>query len=77
LIQSLQENQDIDTYKGILLNLPKKQQVLTEAYEAINAVVKKADDYVSQWTRYQALWDLQPDVLFERLGAELNNWMKV
>jgi len=30
-----------------------------------------------QPTRYQALWDLQPDVLYERLGDELQNWMTV
>jgi len=46
-------------------------------YKAIDDVLLKTNDYVSHWTRYQALWDLQQDILFERLGSELTNWMKV
>lgn len=59
------------------MKLPKKSQVLMEAHEAIDHVVNMANDYVNQWTRYQALWDLQQDMLFERLGSDLSNWMKV
>ncbi|CAK5084784.1 unnamed protein product [Meloidogyne enterolobii] len=54
-----------------------QQQRLFEAYKAIDDVLLKTNDYVNHWTRYQALWDLQQDILFERLGFELTNWMKV
>jgi dynein heavy chain 1 len=51
--------------------------VLTAAYDAIDEVMNKTNNYVNQWTRYQALWDLQQEILFDRLGTDLNNWMKV
>nr|CAD2174297.1 unnamed protein product [Meloidogyne enterolobii] len=76
-LQLLQQNPDFSTYKCVLLKLPKKQQRLFEAYKAIDDVLLKTNDYVKHWTRYQALWDLQQDILFERLGSELTNWMKV
>jgi len=27
------------------------------------------------WLRYQSLWDLNPDVLYSRLGLKLKTWM--
>lgn len=39
--------------------------------------MQKVGEYVHQWTQYQALWDLQPDVLYEHLGNDLEKWMKV
>ncbi len=37
---------------------------------------KKSGSFALQeWLRYQALWDLQPDTLFEILGTNLNKWM--
>ena len=27
------------------------------------------------WLRYQALWDLQPDQLYNRMGSSLDKWM--
>lgn len=38
--------------------------------------MKKVTDYVNDWMRHQALWDLQPDQLFERLGTDLSRWMQ-
>lgn len=32
--------------------------------------------FLQEWLRYQALWDLQPDQLYERLGTDLGKWMK-
>ncbi len=34
------------------------------------------DSMLQEWLKYQALWDLQPDMLYERLGTDLNKWMK-
>ena len=48
-----------------------------EVLEAINSLMLRVAEYVNRWTQYQALWDLQPDVLYERLGDELQNWMTV
>lgn len=36
----------------------------------------QVDEYVNEWLRYQALWDLQAEMLYERLGTDLSKWMK-
>lgn len=48
-----------------------------DAYSAVENVMRKVSDYVGEWIRYQALWDLQPDQLYDRLGSELTQWMQV
>ncbi|KAI1728166.1 dynein heavy chain and region d6 of dynein motor domain-containing protein [Ditylenchus destructor] len=65
------------TYRDVLLRMPHKQQVIVEAFEAINRLMQGVGEYVTQWTQYQALWDLQPDMLYERLGNDLDKWMNV
>lgn len=54
-----------------------KQKVLIDIFNAVERVMKSVGDYVNQWTQYQALWDLQPDMLNERLGNDLGKYMKV
>lgn len=34
------------------------------------------EEYVGEWLRYQALWDLQAEVLYDALGSDLTKWMK-
>ncbi|KAL3112905.1 hypothetical protein niasHT_015611 [Heterodera trifolii] len=75
--QVLQNNVDTQTYKSVLLKMPHSQQIIQETHFAIEDIMMKLGDYVSQWTRYQALWDFQQEMLFERLGTDLCNWMKV
>lgn len=36
----------------------------------------KIQNYVKEWLCYQALWDLQADNLYGRLGTDINLWMK-
>ena len=31
---------------------------------------------MSEWLRYQALWDLQADMLYDNLGSDLSKWMR-
>ena len=51
--------------------------VLELAYKTIEWIVERAREYVKTWTSYQALWDLQPEVLYERLGSSLRRWINV
>lgn len=64
------------TYRNLLAKLPEGQGVLEQAYTAVENLLSKVREYVGEWLRYQALWDLQPDMLYERLGTDLNKWMK-
>lgn len=67
----------MQTYRGVLLKMQHKQKVLVDAFNAVERVMKNVGDYVNQWTQYQALWDLQPDMLNERLSNDLEKYMKV
>uniref|UniRef100_A0A7E4ZT92 Dynein heavy chain, cytoplasmic n=1 Tax=Panagrellus redivivus TaxID=6233 RepID=A0A7E4ZT92_PANRE len=64
-----------ETYKDILTRVP--QQILFDVHTAIDAVIKRASNYVNEWTRYQALWELPSEALYDGLGNDLNEWMKV
>ncbi|XP_011314571.1 dynein heavy chain, cytoplasmic isoform X1 [Fopius arisanus] len=64
------------TYRNLLTKLPGGKIPLEAAYEAVESKMKDIADYVDQWLRYQALWDLQPDNLYGKLGEDINLWMK-
>ncbi|XP_054005626.1 dynein heavy chain, cytoplasmic isoform X1 [Hylaeus anthracinus] len=64
------------TYRNLLTKLPNGKQPLEAAYNAVESKMKDVADYVDQWLRYQALWDLQPDNLYGKLGENINLWMK-
>ncbi|XP_034944602.1 dynein heavy chain, cytoplasmic isoform X1 [Chelonus insularis] len=64
------------TYRNLLTKLPNGKQPLEAAYEAIESKMKDVAEYVDQWLRYQALWDLQPENLYGKLGEDINLWMK-
>ncbi|XP_048259760.1 cytoplasmic dynein 1 heavy chain 1-like isoform X2 [Haliotis rufescens] len=63
------------TYRNVLTKLPGGSLILEEAYSAISKVVQDFQGYVNVWLRYQSLWDLNPDVLYGRLGNNLKLWM--
>ncbi|XP_071453347.1 dynein heavy chain, cytoplasmic isoform X3 [Hetaerina americana] len=63
-------------YKNILTKLPEGKEVLADAYQAIENKIKQMRDYVDDWLRYQALWDLQADSLYGKLGDDIILWMK-
>ncbi|XP_064623935.1 cytoplasmic dynein 1 heavy chain 1-like isoform X3 [Lineus longissimus] len=68
---------DLDTtYRNILTKLPSGQIVLEESYEAIQKLQKEVEDYVDKWLKYQSLWDLQSDAVYDKFGNNLNVWMR-
>ncbi|KFD71623.1 hypothetical protein M514_05338 [Trichuris suis] len=64
------------TYRNLLARMPSGCKVLTDAYMVIENFVSKVKFYVDEWLRYQALWDLQADMLYDRLGTDLCRWMR-
>ncbi|KIH54526.1 hypothetical protein ANCDUO_15331 [Ancylostoma duodenale] len=71
-------NRDLNvaTYKNVLSHLPNGLGVLENAYTTVDRILREVDEYVNEWLRYQALWDLQAEMLYERLGTDLSKWMK-
>jgi dynein heavy chain 1 len=50
---------------------------LFKAYEVIEGKLREVHEYVSIWLRYQALWDLQPSQVYDKLGDELPKWQQI
>ncbi|XP_055383630.1 dynein heavy chain, cytoplasmic isoform X2 [Condylostylus longicornis] len=66
----------LQTYRNLLTKLPAGSDTLEHAYEAIENKINEVHNYVDEWLRYQSLWDLQPDILYGRLGEDVNLWIK-
>lgn len=50
---------------------------LRKAYESLDQVLGKTEQYVSTWLGYQALWDTQPADVFKELGDDMELWQKL
>lgn len=70
------ESEAATHYKNLLDKLPQHGNKLKDSYKAVDEVLQKAADYVDMWMRYQALWDLQPELLYGRLGNNIQQWMR-
>ncbi|XP_041980502.1 dynein heavy chain, cytoplasmic isoform X3 [Aricia agestis] len=64
------------TYRNLLTKLPRGSSPLEKAYDAIEQKISQVREYVDEWLRYQALWDLQPESLYGRLGEDITLWIK-
>ena len=62
-------------YRGLLNKMPDAVVVLQAAYEAIENKVAQMQEYINQWLTYQSLWDLQPDMLYSKLGDNITKWI--
>lgn len=62
-------------YRDLLNKIPDAQNVLDSAYSAIESKIRQMSNYINQWLTYQSLWDLQPDMLYEKLGESVDKWM--
>ncbi|CAJ0934537.1 unnamed protein product, partial [Mesorhabditis belari] len=65
------------TYKDVLSALPGGLSVLELAYSTVDAIMKKVEDYVGEWLRYQALWDLQAEETQKRIFPVIIDYVKV
>ncbi|VDN96525.1 unnamed protein product [Rodentolepis nana] len=73
-------NADEDTQQhnmNLVSRLAKESNVLSHAYDSISNILEETDEYVKTWTSYQALWDLQLDQVYNRIGNNLEVWMNV
>uniref|UniRef100_A0A915HKX7 Dynein heavy chain, cytoplasmic n=1 Tax=Romanomermis culicivorax TaxID=13658 RepID=A0A915HKX7_ROMCU len=63
-------------YRNLLTKMPSGLTILEQAYSSVENLINKVKSYVGEWLRYQALWDLQPETLYERLGGDMSKWIK-
>ena len=50
---------------------------LERPFALIETKVQELKDYVAKWLRFQSLWDLQAEYVFNRLGDSLANWQQL
>lgn len=62
-------------YKNLLTRLPDGLICLKACYKTIEDITGQMQDYIQRWLAYQSLWDLQPDMLYERLGDDVSLWI--
>ncbi|XP_078590507.1 cytoplasmic dynein 1 heavy chain 1-like isoform X1 [Branchiostoma floridae x Branchiostoma japonicum] len=71
------ESERETTYRNLLTKLPDGQHAMDVAFQAIEDVVVKTNAYVASWLQYQALWDLTPDQVYNRIGEGIQRWVNV
>uniref|UniRef100_A0A5K3FEA9 Dynein heavy chain, cytoplasmic n=2 Tax=Mesocestoides corti TaxID=53468 RepID=A0A5K3FEA9_MESCO len=64
-------------YMNLISKLTEDSDVLIHAHDAIYDILAETEEYVKTWTSYQALWDLQSDQVYTRIGTNLEVWMNV
>ncbi|KRZ77608.1 Dynein heavy chain, cytoplasmic [Trichinella papuae] len=72
----IERSSALTKYRSLLAKLPHGIKYIEKAYAAIENLKLEVKDYVNEWLRYQALWDLQADTLYDRLNTDLSKWMK-
>ncbi|TGZ77375.1 dynein heavy chain [Ascodesmis nigricans] len=50
---------------------------LSEAYIAIESKIETISSYVDEWLRFQSLWDLQSEKVYDALGDNLGKWLQL
>jgi len=51
--------------------------ILSEAYAAIEKKLSTVQAYVDEWLRFQSLWDLQSEQVYDVLGDDLSKWLQL
>jgi dynein heavy chain 1 len=63
------------TYKNLLNKFPNGLKLFDCVFGAIENILGQAAEFVKTWLNFQSLWDLQPEVLYQKLGTNLSAWM--
>jgi dynein heavy chain 1, cytosolic len=63
------------TFRDLIAKLPLGS--VDEAFQVVEKKLKQVSDYVKIWLQYQALWDIEPAAVYERMGDNLDNWREL
>ena len=67
------------TKKNIYYSLLQRvnKNLFHQVYEIIELSMASLREYVNVWLRYQALWDLHPEQVVEKMGDSIEKWHQV
>ena len=74
--QSIEEEDSKEdrAYHSILMNAIADGR-LVQAYQVIETKLQEVDAYVKEWLQYQTLWDMDPQIVFNKLGeSSIEPW---
>ena len=72
----MDHDQPVETYSSVLSRMPNGTSSLEAAYATIDKIITQVEQYVGEWLRYQALWSLQAEMVYDNLGTDIGRWMK-
>ena len=52
-------------------------EALAKVYIAVEKKLTEVGNYVNEWLRFQSLWDLQAERVYEELGEHLPRWLQM
>jgi len=76
---SAQKNQD-DPFKEITFrDIISKvdQKLLLDVYSSLEKKFNECEEYVKTWVSYQVLWEIQPQVIYDKLGEDMDKWQQL
>ena len=73
---AIDKDEPVETYSSALSNLPSGTAVLEGAFATIDKIMTEVEQYVGEWLRYQGLWSLQAEMVYDNLGTDISRWMK-
>ncbi|KAG9242560.1 cytoplasmic dynein-like protein 1 heavy chain 1 [Calycina marina] len=66
-----------DDLEGRFSELPNScADILSQVYNVVDTKLTEINNYVDKWLQYQALWDLQSELVYEQLGEQLSRWLQ-
>eukprot|EP01117_Protostelium_nocturnum_P006264 TRINITY_DN2259_c0_g1_i6.p1 TRINITY_DN2259_c0_g1~~TRINITY_DN2259_c0_g1_i6.p1 ORF type:complete len:4259 (-),score=1954.67 TRINITY_DN2259_c0_g1_i6:110-12886(-) len=63
------------TFNELLTKLPTG--MLSKAYSTIETKLEEVQKYVKVWLQYQALWDMEANAVYAKLGNNLSKWQQL
>ena len=64
-----------ENYEIVLQKIDPK--VIQKAYDEIFNVFKDAEEYLKLWFNYEALWVINPQKIYEKLGDDISLWQNL
>eukprot|EP00760_Papus_ankaliazontas_P026596 PhM_4_TR3054/c0_g1_i1/m.97841/K10413/DYNC1H; dynein heavy chain 1, cytosolic len=64
-----------ETYANVFSDV--KSELQTHLFTTIEKRITMGTSFLMQWRRYQALWDMDISMAFDRLGTDIESWLRL